>query len=293
MPGLPDQTVGPLRLFAWATGLLLLRVLMSTGPASAQSFDCQKAFYSDEKTICQDSGLGKLDQELESVYRNRLAKMPKQQRDDIESNETLFIQARRRCGQDRKCIEQSYRNRIEEIQGARAEDDRGRPDRTRASDLHRRSSGAAAAPERDLPSGERATGAGANLAQPSEQELEPRPKNDASKGPSSDAASAAPVPPVANAPTRAEAAEALRSAEREEPAEKAAPKRYRRARAQPISPLGETNAMPAPATHHDRKRNSAATASAAPPKEQAPAPSQPAAPASSGSTGWVNPPPER
>jgi uncharacterized protein len=292
MPGLPDQTVKPLRLFASTVGLFLVTVLPSTGPASAQSFDCQKAFYSDEKTICQDSSLGKLDQQLASVYGRRMAKMQKEQRKEIEENETLFVQARRRCGQDRKCIEQSYRNRIEEIEGASLEDNRGRPDRARASDLHRRSS-AAAAPERDPHSGEQATGAGANLAQPSEQESEPRSKNDTSTGPSSDAASAAPVPPVANAPTRAEAAEALRSAEREEPAEKEAPKRHRRARAQPISPSGETNAMPAPATHRVRQRNSAASAAPVPPKEQAPAPSQPAAPASSGSTGWVNPPPER
>ena len=150
MPELPDQTVKPLRLLALAMGPLLLTLLMSTGPAGAQSFDCQKAYYSDEKTICQDSGLGKLDQELASVYGRWVAKLPKNRRDEIDANETLFVQARRRCGHNRDCIEQSYRNRIGEIQGARADEDRGRPDRATASDLRGRPGGAAAAtPERE------------------------------------------------------------------------------------------------------------------------------------------------
>jgi uncharacterized protein len=52
-----------------------------------------------------------------------LAKSAKQRerRDEIEKNETLFLQARRRCAWNRNCVEQSYRNRIEEIQQSLAE----------------------------------------------------------------------------------------------------------------------------------------------------------------------------
>lgn len=121
MSGLPDQIAKPLGLFAWVVGLLPLTVLTIAAPASAQSFDCQKAFYPDEKTICGDSRLGQLDQQLASAYGHWVAKLPKERRDEIERNETLFVQARRRCARDRSCIEQSYRNRIEEIQEAGTE----------------------------------------------------------------------------------------------------------------------------------------------------------------------------
>jgi uncharacterized protein len=121
MPGLPYQIIKPPRLFARVVGLLPLAVLMITAPASAQSFNCQKAYYPDEETICGDSHLGQLDQQLASVYGRWVAKLPKERRDEIEGNETLFVRARRRCGRDRNCIEQSYRNRIEEIQESLAE----------------------------------------------------------------------------------------------------------------------------------------------------------------------------
>lgn len=309
MPQLPDRVTKPLPLFAIATGLFLVTVLPAAGPASAQSFDCQKAYYPDEKTICQDSRLGQLDQELASAYGRWVSKLPKERRDEIQANETLFVQARRRCGHNRDCIEQSYRNRIEEVQGARAEEDRNRPDRARASESRRRST------EREPVAGEQAAGAAANLPQPSERELEPRAKTDASKGPGSDAVSATPVPPVSNPPTRGEATEAVRSAEKDGSAEKVPTKRHHASRAQRLSssppegeaplsgpktehakrelPLGETNAAaaPAPAKHHPPNRAGPATASGTGPKEPTPAASQPVP--ESGSTAWVNPPPER
>ena len=189
---------------------MLIAGFLNAGPAGAQSFDCQNARTPDEKTICQDPRLGQLDQELASVYRRGVGKLPKAVRKEIEENETLFVKARRRCAQDRNCIEQSYRNRIEEIQGAIAERASDTSARARASELRRRSSGGAAAiPERDLTSSEHATGAAAK--------------------------------------------------------------------------------------HQPPKRTGTTTASATPPKEQTPAPSQPASAPElgSGSTGWVNPPPER
>lgn len=319
MPGLP-QTVKPLRLFASAVGLSLLTVLMSTAPASAQSFDCQKAYYPDEKTICQDSRLGQLDRNLASVYGDWVGKLPKEQREEIEGNETLFVQARRRCGRGRSCIEQSYRNRIEEIQEAIAQQNpdrhqRGVPDRAGASDLHPRSSTASDGepPGRDLHPSKQATGAVANLPEPSERGTEPRAKNSGVNPPRPDATRANPVLPVPNTPTRGEAAEALRSAEREERAEKEAPKQHHRARVQPTSSSPpereapssgvtkehakrepspyETNAatVQPPAKHHAPNRTST-TANTTPPKEQTPAPRQPGG--QTGSTGWVNPPPE-
>jgi uncharacterized protein len=121
MPELPYQVGKPLGLFASVTGLLLLTILISTGPARAQSFDCQKAYYPDEKTICGDPRLGHLDQQLASVYGRWVAKLPRERRDEIEKNETLFLQARRRCAWNRNCVEQSYRNRIEEIRQSLAE----------------------------------------------------------------------------------------------------------------------------------------------------------------------------
>src|SRR5262249_27332978 len=107
----------------------LLLVAGSGSSAEAQSFDCRNARSADEKAICQDSRLGDLDKRLADVYDRVGGKLPKEDRKQFESNETAFVNARHRCGGHQACIEQSYRNRIQELLSALPEGQSGRSDR--------------------------------------------------------------------------------------------------------------------------------------------------------------------
>src|ERR1051326_362533 len=97
-----------------ALGVLLI-ALGFTSRAGAQSFDCRNARSADEKAICQDSRLGELDKQLADVYDRVGGKLSKQERQEFENHETAFVNARHRCGGHPGCIEQSYRNRLQEL----------------------------------------------------------------------------------------------------------------------------------------------------------------------------------
>jgi uncharacterized protein len=115
-----------------ALGALLIAAGFAAGSANAQSFECRYAHYPDERTICQDPALGQLDQELASVYRRVMLKLPRREAEALDKNEDTFVIARRRCGDHRACIEQSYRNRIQELQAAVPEDESDRQASRRA-----------------------------------------------------------------------------------------------------------------------------------------------------------------
>src|SRR5260370_28093317 len=104
-----------LRFTVIATGLLVAAASMRPAPASAQSFDCRNARYADEKLICREPGLAQLDQDLATRYRRQLGNLAKDRQDEFQHHEIFFLNARRRCGDNYGCIEQSYRNRIQEL----------------------------------------------------------------------------------------------------------------------------------------------------------------------------------
>ena len=62
--------------------------------------------------------MGQLDQELASVYRRLLLTLLRQDSEALDKSEDEFLIVRRRCGDHRACIEQSYRNRIRELKAA-------------------------------------------------------------------------------------------------------------------------------------------------------------------------------
>jgi uncharacterized protein len=129
VPQPPDRAPVARCLSILATGLFVAAILIGTGAASGQSFDCRKARSADEMTICQESGLAQLDQELASLKRQRKEKHHKAEHDEADDNETPFLNARRRCGENHACIEQSYRNRIRELTQAVPDADPERPGR--------------------------------------------------------------------------------------------------------------------------------------------------------------------
>src|SRR5947207_7760476 len=93
-------------------------VLCATAPAHAQGFDCRYAATPDEKLICRDSRLGRLDEELNSVYARQYYGTSSPARTRLDQQEDSWVIERRRCGTDYACVEQSYRRRIEQLGGA-------------------------------------------------------------------------------------------------------------------------------------------------------------------------------
>ena len=116
-----------------ALAALFLAAWIGASPAAGQSFDCRNARYPDEKTICHESRLGALDKELAAAYDRAGKKLSKQEREEFENNETAFVNARHRCGENQGCIEQSYRNRLQELRAVLPDEETDRPGRRGAS----------------------------------------------------------------------------------------------------------------------------------------------------------------
>ena len=102
-----------------AAGLLaLLITARGIGQLKAQSFSCRYAHHSDERTICHDPLLRQLDEELASLYRRLLLRLPKEKGAQLYKEEDAFVILRSRCGAQRACIEESYGRRIRELKEA-------------------------------------------------------------------------------------------------------------------------------------------------------------------------------
>jgi uncharacterized protein len=125
MPRSPNRPRAALRFIVVATGVFAAASLWP-GPASAQSFDCREARDRDELLICEQPGLARLDQQLATLYRQKIGDIPKEQQDAFHQHETNFLNARRQCGEHYHCIEQSYRNRIKELEDLASEEERER-----------------------------------------------------------------------------------------------------------------------------------------------------------------------
>jgi uncharacterized protein len=137
MPRSPHRIPLSAHLLRTALGGFLIITGLGAAPAAGQSFDCRNARYADERAICRHPGLGQLDQELASAYDRVMRKLPKEERDVFDNNETAFVTARRRCGDHPACIEQSYRNRIQELQAAVPEDPGRHADPRRSDRLNK------------------------------------------------------------------------------------------------------------------------------------------------------------
>ena len=96
----------------------LLITASGTGQLRAQSFNCRYARHPDERVICHDPLLGRLDEELASMYRSLLLRLPKEEGEQLYKEEDAFVILRGRCGAQRACIEESYRRRIRELEEA-------------------------------------------------------------------------------------------------------------------------------------------------------------------------------
>jgi uncharacterized protein len=128
MPGSVIRLSAPTHSILSATWILSAALYLFPLPAAAQSFNCANAYYPDEKMICNEPGLARFDERLDTLFRLRFNRLDKEQREAFQNHETAFVHARRRCRENYRCIEQSYRNRIHELQGMLSEDEDRQPE---------------------------------------------------------------------------------------------------------------------------------------------------------------------
>ena len=82
-------------------------------PASAQGFDCRKAEFATERTICRNAKLGALDEQMSSLYGELKATTAgKRQRAELKTYQRQFLDARDSCGRDADCIRGAYLDQI-------------------------------------------------------------------------------------------------------------------------------------------------------------------------------------
>lgn len=112
-----QRKITPVRTTLLPSLLLGCGVLCASVTAHAQAFDCRYARSPDERAICSDPRLGRLDLELNTVFGRQYQGLPSSERARLDNAEDAWLAARRRCAGDSACIEQSYRRRIEELGG--------------------------------------------------------------------------------------------------------------------------------------------------------------------------------
>lgn len=83
--------------------------------AEAQSFNCRYASRADEVVICQNSGLAALDERMSGIYERTRARLYGGARQALIQDQTNWLRGRYSCGPDAGCIEDAYRQRIQEL----------------------------------------------------------------------------------------------------------------------------------------------------------------------------------
>lgn len=96
----------------------LLAGWLATTAAVAASFDCTKAATRDEKLICADPALSKLDDDLGRRYSGRLREVSDPA--ELRSTQIAWLEQRRTCV-DIPCIEAAYRGRLAALTNLRTQ----------------------------------------------------------------------------------------------------------------------------------------------------------------------------
>jgi uncharacterized protein len=91
--------------------------LLFVSSAHAQSFNCRYARTPDEVTICEDARLSALDEHLSRRFFRLRDSLYGSDRARLDSDQTIWLNARHRCGSNPACIAASYRARIAELSG--------------------------------------------------------------------------------------------------------------------------------------------------------------------------------
>lgn len=111
------------RRVTWAVasvGVAAAAMALTTGPASAASFDCSKAGAPYERAICADSRLSSADEDLARLYRQVMARpdMAGAAGERMKNQQRAWITQTRDCDAVSACLEPLYRARIKALQAA-------------------------------------------------------------------------------------------------------------------------------------------------------------------------------
>jgi uncharacterized protein len=92
----------------------LVALAAMAAPAAAQSFDCDSARRSDERTICESGELSRMDRQLDRLYRDATRQVRNPAR--LRARQFMWLSERRTCRDDERCLRRSYARRIGELQ---------------------------------------------------------------------------------------------------------------------------------------------------------------------------------
>ena len=96
--------------------IAFLLIALASNISQAASFDCGKASNDAEKTICQDSTIGNLDEILSDNYNAMLAAdIGDDAKKDLKSTQKKWLSDRNKCTNDKKCLDAIYKERIDKV----------------------------------------------------------------------------------------------------------------------------------------------------------------------------------
>ncbi|MFL9863456.1 lysozyme inhibitor LprI family protein [Paraburkholderia fungorum] len=96
---------------------LLAAITAGSVPASAASFDCNRARQPDEKAICASRQLSELDVEMSVRYQMLMGLVAMGTRGDMGEEQQSWLSARKQCGANQACLLSAYRQRIQTLKG--------------------------------------------------------------------------------------------------------------------------------------------------------------------------------
>jgi len=90
-------------------------LVLTGGPAWAQSFNCNFAKQADEITICRDDSLKGLDEQMANSFFTIRQQLPERGLKLLKSGQRDFLKRRNFCGTDGDCIQGMYAERLETL----------------------------------------------------------------------------------------------------------------------------------------------------------------------------------
>lgn len=104
-----------------------LALLTMTEPTSAAGFNCASSkLLPDEKTVCSDATLSRMDDNLNEIYKEIVdsrSEVPAATSEQERKNQRAFLPKRKSCGTDVGCIRSLYTARLAELKAARGVED--------------------------------------------------------------------------------------------------------------------------------------------------------------------------
>ena len=90
--------------------MILSASLLANNSVNAASFNCEKASGEFEKTVCSDSNLSILDEQLAQTYKEARSKSGEQEQ--LKKTQLEWIKSTRKCASNVECIDKAYKERV-------------------------------------------------------------------------------------------------------------------------------------------------------------------------------------